>query len=124
MPASMWTIDYEDGGPNGTKLLDCQVSQTATQTSLLAPDGSNLGTANSVTPNITFENFSVPGSDLKFSLTITSFTYGPNNDQAHGSWAIADDPQKVAEVAEEGSWTAQAGVGEPKGESAASADAS
>jgi hypothetical protein len=118
MPAAdSWTITSETGGSDGAKLGDCTIERTATQTTLYAPDGTSLGTVDSVTPPITFDSFSL--SDIKFTLTITSFTSG-NNDDAIGSWATID----TEGVPEEGNWTAQAGVGEPKPESAAAADAS
>lgn len=121
MPAAnSWTITSETGGPDGAKLANCVISQTTTQTLLAAADGTILGTVDSVTPSITFDSFSVPGSDIKFQLTISSFTYGPNNDEAHGGWrtveSLGGDP-------ESGEWTGQAGSGEPKPESAAAADA-
>jgi hypothetical protein len=122
MPAGdSWTITSETGGADGAKLTNCLISQTATQTQLAASDGTILGTVNSVTPNITFDTFSVPGSDIKFQLTITSFTYGVNNDEAHGSWITVES---LEEDPESGEWTGQAGSGEPESESAAAADAS
>ncbi len=115
-----WTINSETGGADGSKLANCVISQTATQTQLAASDGTILGTQDSVTPIITFDSFSVPGSDIKFELTIDSFTYGNSNDDAHGRWSTVES---LGGDAESGEWTGQAGSGEPKAESAAAADA-
>lgn len=104
--AETWMIISTTGDIKGDELDHCQIRRTLTETQLLAPDGSRVATSPLVEPDITFDSFSLPGSDTKFTLTITSFTSGPAHDQAIGSWATIGD-----DVPQGGDWTAQSSVG-------------
>src|SRR5215475_4440633 len=109
--AETWEIILTTGGTKGDELDNCLILRTAKETQLFASDGTPVATSPLVEPDITFDSFGLPGSDTKFTLTITSFTSGPEHDQAIGTWATIGE-----DVPQGGDWTAQSSVGKAESE--------
>jgi len=126
---NVWTIHHETGGPTKSDLHGCRITTNDGATAYVLMKGNNLlssSTNNGSLPAPPFSFVDFGLDNYTWTLTVTTLTGGPSNNEAQGTW-INDAPNPAD--AQDGTFTAQAGseVGgdddEDRGEDKAAASA-